>query len=413
MPVANEQDHYFEVNPDRPSTDLPVVVLKAKSDRRVRQGHRWVYSNEIDIERSVFKSMSPGQQATLVSAQGVELGSGYFNPHALLCGRLYSTAHNQPLDQTTIAQRLKLALQWRESCYREPCYRLVYGDGDALPGLVVDRYGDTLVMQITTTGMMQALDSVVAALVEVVAPKGILLRNESANEIERLDARVETVFGEVPDSVNIIENAFEFTIPVHNGQKTGWFYDHRDSRALMAKYAQGKTVLDVYSYIGGWGLQAMAGGAASVSCIDSSSFALQSAEQMAQHAGFNDNMTFIKGSAIDELKRLASGGKCFDIIVLDPPAFIKRRKDKRAGEKAYHHINQLAIKLLNPNGLLVSASCSLHLAREELTRVVQTAAARAGRSASIVHQGSLGADHPVTIAMPEMDYLKAVFARVE
>ena len=176
---------------------------------------------------------------------------------------------------------------------------------------------------------------------------------------------------------------------------------------------RGKRVLDVYSYLGGWGLQAMSQGAASVSCIDSSGAALELAEAAAKLAGVGGNMQFIKASAIDALKAMVKEGQCFDVIVLDPPAFIKRRKDQRSGEKAYHHINQLAVKLLAPSGLLVSASCSLHLPRQELTKIVQVAAARAEKQAFIIHQGGLGADHPVNVAMPEMDYLKAVFARID
>lgn len=393
-------------------TSLPQITLKAKSDRRIKQGHCWVYSNEIDIERSGFKTIEVGQQAVLLTAHGQPLGSGYFNPHALLCGRLYSPIANQILDQTFITKHLTMALAWRESCYRQPYYRLVYGDGDNLPGLVVDRYGDILIIQVNTAGMMRVLDDIVAALIEVVKPAGIMLRNEKANEIEQLDVRAEVLFGEVPETVSIIENGVPFIVPISSGQKTGWFYDHRDSRALLSRYVRDKKVLDVYSYLGGWGLQAMSKGAASVSCIDSSASALEWAEVSAQNAGLANNMHFIKSSAIDALKAMIHEGRTFDVIILDPPAFIKRRKDQRSGEKAYHHINQLAIKLLASSGLLVSASCSLHLPRQELTKMVQGAAMRAGRQASIIHQGGLGADHPVNVAMPEMDYLKAVFARV-
>ncbi len=395
------------------SAALPVVSLKAKSDRRVKQGHCWVYSNEVDIESSGFRTMTVGQQATLHTAHGQVLGSGFFNPHALQCGRLYSRQANQLFDKDFIVRQLSKALAWRESCYEQPYYRLVYGDGDHLPGLVVDRYGDTLVMQLNAAGTMAALDDIVQALIEVVKPKGILLRNEKANDIEQLQSHTEVMFGEVPDTANIIENGVEFIVPIASGQKTGWFYDHRDSRALLANYVRGKRVLDVYSYLGGWGLQAMSQGAASVSCIDSSGAALELAEAAAKLAGVGGNMQFIKASAIDALKAMVKEGQCFDVIVLDPPAFIKRRKDQRSGEKAYHHINQLAVKLLAPSGLLVSASCSLHLPRQELTKIVQVAAARAEKQAFIIHQGGLGADHPVNVAMPEMDYLKAVFARID
>ncbi|MBQ78422.1 MAG: RlmI/RlmK family 23S rRNA methyltransferase [Cellvibrionales bacterium] len=396
-----------------PEAALPVVVLKTKSDRRIKQGHCWVYSNEIDIERSQFKFFAAGQQATLVNPHGLVLGSGYFNPQALLCGRLYSRADQQPLDAAFIRRQVTTAYAWRQACYQQPYYRLVYGDGDNLPGLVIDRYGDVLVMQINTAGMMAVLEAIVSSLVDVLKPSGILLRNEKENTIEQLPAQTEVLYGEVPDFIDIIENGVAFHVPVMGGQKTGWFYDHRDSRALLAKYCQGKRVLDVYSYLGGWGLQAMASGAESVTCIDSSASALAQAEASATTAGCDTQMRFLKGAATDVLKSLIRKHLIFDVIVLDPPAFIKRRKDQRSGENAYHHINQLAIKLLAESGLLVSASCSLHLPRESLTKIVQSSAARVGRQAMIVHQGGLGADHPVNVAMPEMDYLKAVFARID
>ncbi len=393
--------------------DMPVIVLRSKSDRRIRQGHCWIYSNEIDIERSGFKSMAIGQVGTLVSASGVMLGSAYFNPHTLLCGRLFSRQADQALDYEFISNRLNRALIWRSSCYVKPFYRLVYGDGDSLPGLVVDRYGDILVVQVTTAGMMAVLDTAIKALVDVVAPKGILLRNEAANEPEKLPAHSEVLYGDVPEYVDIEENNTVFSVPVFSGQKTGWFFDHRESRALLAKYAKGKRVLDVYSYLGAWGLEALNAGAASLCCIDSSEPALKLAAAAAARGGFENQFTSVKSSAVDGLKALVKQGESFDVVILDPPAFIKRRKDQRSGEKAYHHINQLAAKLLGDQGLLVSASCSLHLPRQGLIKIVQTAAYKAGRTASIVYQGGLGADHPVNAAMPEMDYLKAVFARLD
>ena len=399
--------------PSHQTAALPVISLKPKSDRRIKHGHCWVYSNEIDIERSGFQSMAAGQVGTLLNANQEVLGSAYFNPHTLLCGRLFSRKAGQALDYPFIGKRLELALKWRESCYKEPFYRLVYGDGDALPGLVVDRYGDVLVMQVTTAGMMAVLDILVSALVDVVAPAGILLRNENDNEPEGLVSRTEVVHGEVPEYVDIIENETTFKVPVMGGQKTGWFYDHRESRSLLASYASDKRVLDVYSYLGAWGLQALRGGAASLCCVDSSGPALSLASESAAKAGFEKQFTALKSPAIDALKALQKRGEKFDVVVLDPPAFIKRRKDQRSGEKAYHHINQLALKLLDQQGLLVSASCSLHLQRDALTRIVQTAGYKAGRSTSIVYQGGLGADHPVNAAMPEMDYLKAVFARID
>ena len=392
---------------------LPPIYLNPRSERRIKRGHCWVYSNEVDIARSNFQDFYRGQMATLLSATGEVLGSGHFNPRALLCGRLYSRRGDSRLDDKLLLDRVAAALRWRSACYEAPFYRLIYGDGDQLPGLVVDRYGEVLVLQVTSAGMMALLDSVVSALVDVVAPAGILLRNDSDDTIEGLFAQTTVLYGDVPSEVSIEENGVRFDVPVISGQKTGWFYDHRESRALLARYARGKRVLDVYSYLGAWGLPALFAGAESLCCIDRSASALALAERAAREAGVAERFSVHKSPAIEALKSMIKAGRSFDVVVLDPPAFIKRRKDQRSGEKAYHHINQLAVKLLAEQGLLVSASCSLHLSRDSLSGIIQTAAHRAGRSATIVYQGGLSADHPVNAAMAEMDYLKAVFARIE
>lgn len=391
-------------------SELPVIVLKARSDRRIKGGHRWLYSNEIDQSRSQCKQLEMGQMVSVVNANHDPLGSAFFNGAALLCGRLYSRKTNVVFNNEIITQRISAALEWRSRCYSAPYYRLVYGDGDGLPGLVVDRYGDILVLQITNAGMMQLRESICGALVSLLSPAGILLRNDNENSIEQLPSVTEVLYGTVPDVVDMEENGVSFSVPVREGQKTGWFYDHRESRALLAKYSANQRVLDVYSYLGGWGRQALAAGAESLVCIDSSAAALDAILQ--QEKARPDCVEVIKANAIEALKTLVNQGAQFDVVVLDPPAFIKRRKDQRSGEKAYHHINQLAVKLLAENGLLVSASCSLHLSREALTKTVETAAHKVGKMAMIVHQGGLGADHPIHPMMPEMDYLQAVFARI-
>jgi len=393
-----------------PKAELPVVVLKARSDRRVKSGHRWLYSNEIDQNRSQCRDLEVGQMVSVVNSNHDPLGSAFFNSNALLCGRLYSKKTNVAFSSDILTQRISAALEWRSRCYSAPFYRLVYGDGDDLPGLVVDRYGDVLVLQITNAGLMQFRASICEVLQRVLAPTGILLRNDNENSIEQLPACTEVIYGSVPDIVNMEENGVHFAVPVMEGQKTGWFYDHRESRALLAKYSANKSVLDVYCYLGGWGRQALASGAQSLVCIDSSATALEAIVE--QEKNYSERVQVIKASAIEALKSLINSGQQFDVVVLDPPAFIKRRKDQRSGEKAYHHINQLAVKLLTENGLLVSASCSLHLSGEALTSIVETAAHKIGKTAMIVHQGGLGADHPMHPKIPEMDYLKAVFARV-
>ena len=289
---------------------------------------------------------------------------------------------------------------------------MVYGDGDALPGVVVDRFGEVLVLQLTTLGAMQNREALVNALVEAVQPQGILLRNDAANSSEGLEPVTETVYGKVPEVARIKENNLEFSAPLWQGQKTGWFYDHRESRAQLMRLVSGARVLDLYCYLGAWGLQALQAGAKSTTFVDRSALALEHLQATAKEQGVADKVTVHRGEVDAVIKALQAEGEHFDIVVLDPPAFIKRRKDQRAGEQAYHRINQQAAKLLAPGGLLVSASCSLHMEREQLRNVVRLAASKQQRQADIVYSGGLGMDHPVVAAIPEMNYLKTFFARV-
>lgn len=390
---------------------FPVIKLNANADRRLLLGHRWIYSNEINTVESPIKSFEPGEVVNVCNAKGRTLGSACINAHALLCGRLFSDVADTALE-SVIQPRLQAALHWREQSFDAPFYRLIYGDGDGLSGLIVDRFGDTLVLQVTTAGMYRVLNVIVDELSKLIQPSGILLRNDSDNESEALSAETRVLYGDVPDSVSLIENGLSFQVPLFNGQKTGWFYDHRTSRLQMQQWVKGCEVLDVYSYLGGWGLQALQGGADSVHCIDRSSQALDYVQKNAGLLGFDDRCLVTKSMASDALKKFAANGRLFDVVILDPPAFIKRRKDQRNGEKAYHQMNQLAMKVLRSGGLLISASCSLHLSRESLMKIVHLAAHKSGRQARIVFQGGLGADHPTLTAIPEMDYLKTVFARI-
>jgi len=397
-------------------TKLPQVKLRAGADRRVSRGHRWIYSNEVETVKidnvdSAFGAFEIGQCATVVNTSNHTLGTAYFNPHTLLCGRIYSRNANQLL-QPLIAPRIQRAFEWRDAHFAEPYYRLVYGDGDDLPGLVVDRYGDILVLEVTTSGMYQLLDEVVAALCDVLQPTGILLRNENESVVEQLAAQTRVLYGEVPEYCELLEHGVGFTVPLWSGQKTGWFYDHRDSRAYLKQFVRGKRVLDLYSYLGGWGMQALAGGASELVCVDRSAQAMQMLEQNLERSGYLASTRLITDGAINAIKTLAAEDQRFDVIVLDPPAFIKRRKDLKSGEKAYHQANQRAVRLLKPGGVLVSASCSMQLTMEMLKDVVKIAAYKAGRDASFIHCGGLGIDHPVAATIPEMDYLKTVFARV-
>lgn len=394
-------------------TDLPRLRLKAQEERRLREGHVWIYSNEVDIAATPLKAFEPGQQAVVEDSKGKALGIAIVNPNTLICARLVNRDVAHPLSASLFVHRLQIALSLRETWYPEPYYRLVYGDSDGLPGLVVDRFGDYLVVQISTAGIEREKAGLIDALVKVLKPQGILFKNDGKmRQVEGLDSYVEVVYGDVPDRVALRENGVAFEALVRDGQKTGWFYDHRESRARLKGLVAGKRVLDVFSYIGGWGVQAAAFGAAEVHCVDGSEKALDQVMRNAKLNGVESKVQTLQGDAFDALTALKQDGERFDVIVLDPPAFITRRKDHKAGLQAYRRANELAMRLLTRDGLLVSASCSMHLAREELVDVIRASSRHIDRQAQILHHGHQGADHPIHPAIPETEYLKAVFARV-
>ncbi|WP_127478265.1 class I SAM-dependent rRNA methyltransferase [Sulfurivermis fontis] len=392
--------------------ELAPLLLKKNEERRLRQGHLWVYSNEVNVERTPLTAFTPGQPVQIIASDGKALGTGYVNPHSLICARLVSRDPAQRLDRSLLVHRLNVALALRERLYAEPYYRLVYGEGDLLPGLVVDRFGDVLVAQITTAGMEVLKEDVVAALDKVVKPRAILLRNDSAARApEGLDSYVATALGEAPDRVAVVENGVRYEAPLLTGQKTGWFYDHRDNRARMQRYVRGGRVLDVFSYIGGWGIAAAVAGAAQVTCVDASGPALDQVRRNAELNGVADRVDAIEGDAFEALKALRADKARYDVVIVDPPAFIKRKKDAKEGIQAYRRINQAALQLLGKDGILVAASCSFHLQREVFLDLLHQSARHLDRQLQILEQGHQGPDHPLHPAIPETEYIKCFTAR--
>ena len=393
--------------------DLPLLVLKKGEERRLRAGHLWVYGNEVDADETPLHSFAPGQPVLVRAKAGTPLGTAYVNPHTLICARLVSGDPEEPFGRPLIVRRLQQALALRERLFRDPYYRLVYGEGDFLPGLIVDRYGGVLVVQLNTAGMERAEAEVIDALMEVVAPEVILLRNDSpARRIEGLDTHVRTASGVVPEEVALTEHGARFEVPLARGQKTGWYYDHRENRERMLRYAGGARVLDAFSYLGAWGIEAAVAGAERVVCIESSPIA---AASIARHAGINQvdaRVEVVQADVFDTLKSFDRSGARFDLVVLDPPAFIKRRKDLEEGSLAYRRLNLLAMTLLTAGGTLVSSSCSSHLAPEQFLDALRRAARRLDRDLQVVAQGHQSPDHPVHPAIPETNYLKTLFCRV-
>lgn len=392
---------------------LKTLLLNQGAERRLRAGHIWIYSNEVDNKRSPLKQFEPGEQVLVEASNGKSLGVAYVNPNTLICGRIISRSTKYRLDRSLLVHRLNIALSLREACFDKPCYRLVYGDSDGLPGLVIDRFYDVFVVQISTAGMETVVEDIVSALNKVFTPAAIVLRCDGKmRATEGMESYIEVVQGSVDELCPLEENGVSLLAPVLTGQKTGWFYDHRNNRAAMQRHCDGKRVLDLFSYVGGWGVQALAAGASEVTCVDASETALEVALENARVNAAEDRFIGLQGDAFDTCKALIQEKEKFDVVVVDPPAFIQRRKDIKNGERAYARINNLAMRLLDKGGILVSASCSMHLQRERLVDIIRSNARELDRSAQIFDQGHQGADHPVHPAIPETDYLKSFCVRV-
>lgn len=392
--------------------NLPRLRIKKREQQRLRDGHLWVYSNEVDTDATPLRGVHASTSSHLVHLEdyrGNFLATASFNAQALICARILDEKPRDQLDVAFFVERIGHALGLRQLTFSAPYYRLVYGEGDFLAGLVIDRFDQRFVVQISTRAMESAKTQLSTALQQLFgADIQILFKNDGkGRQIESLEEYVETV-GAAFDSLPIIENGVQFSAPI-DGQKTGWFYDHRAGRAWLNSIAKGRSVLDVFSYIGGWGVQAAAHGATAVTCVDASA---KAGEAVLANAALNQLTTveFIEADAFAYLKQPVS--QTFDVVVIDPPALIQKRRDFEQGRQAYFTLNEAAIMRVNEGGILVSASCSLHLNRDELVRIVQQVARRKGKQVQLIHEAHPAADHPQLLAMVETAYLKCLMFRV-
>ena len=393
------------------AADWPSLRLKRGEDRRLRAGHLWVFSNEVDTDSTPLTAIQTGAMVRVLSDRDQFLGFAYVNPHALICARILSRSPVHAPDRSLLVHRLKLALALRERLYSAPFYRWVFGESDGLPGLVLDRYGDIIVGQIATAGMEALRSEVEAAVTSVLSIRALVWKNDSGSrELEQLPRQVLTPIGRAPDELQVLESGLNFTVPLVGAQKTGWFYDQRSNREQWrAMMTPGARVLDVCSYAGAWAIGALSRGAASALCVDASEAALAVAARNATANGVT--VATRRGDAFEVLDELVRAGERFDAIVLDPPAFIKRKKDIPRGQAAYRKLNQIAMRLLERDALLVSCSCSYHLGADELINLIQSAARHSSRFVQILYSGGQAADHPIHPAIPETRYLKAFFCR--
>ena len=407
---------------------MKILALKKDEDRRIRAGHLWVFSNEIDIAKTSLKSFTPGEFANLQNSRGQSLGTVYVNPASLIAARLVSSHENNPLDAALLRKRLEKALYLRQTLFEKPYYRLVHAESDLLPGLVIDRYNTTFVAQITTAGIEGLKETLCEVMNELFPGLTLIFRNDTQSRaMENLTQENDPLTqpnllqGSLPASLNLEENGLLYTVPSQTGQKTGWFYDQRNNRKMAMQFAQGLAknnnnlkVLDAFCYAGGFGVAAAAGGAKEVTFLDSSENALQLAAHNLQQNKFEHAPVFncIQNDALNALENIREEGSKFNLVCLDPPAFIKRKKDEEAGLAAYYRANELGLALVEEGGFFITSSCSQHLDREALRRILVKIAARRKLGIQIIAQGRQGEDHPVHPAMPETEYLKTFFVRL-
>jgi 23S rRNA (cytosine1962-C5)-methyltransferase len=392
------------------SETLPTVHLKAKAHTRLSRGHLWVFSNEIDRMEG---EAAPGAEVRVVDSGGKPRGTGTYNPHTLIAVRLHSR-HGERLDGELVGRRMREAVERRRRLYPErQCWRAVFSEGDGLPGLIVDRLGDVAVLQILTAGMEQRRGLIVAAIEEVLQPAAIFERSDSPQrQLEGLVPRVGPVLGEAPPTLPVEDPpGISVEVPLGGGQKTGLFLDHHDNRLLLRGRVEGARVLDAFSYIGQWACCAAKWGAASVLAVESSAEALTHARANARLNGVEERCQFLEGDVFAELRGLERGRTPFDVIILDPPAFAKSRRQLRDALRGYKEINLRAMRCLAPGGWLFTASCSHHVSEEDFREMLVQAARNAGREFVLEAPLRQAKDHPVLLGHPETLYLKGALLR--
>lgn len=394
-------------------TDLPLIRLQPGRDKRVAAGHPWIFSNEIAMTPEL-REVPLGAPVRVEAANGRALGVGGFNRHALIAVRMLDRSPDAAIDTAFLRRRLASALALRDTLFDRPFYRLAHAEADGLPGLIVDRYGDVLVMQ-SNTALMDRLEGPLCdALEELLKPRAIVLRNDSAvRGLEGLAEEVRVARGAVDGPIAVEENGARFEADPLGGQKTGWFFDQRDNRAFVARLARGRRLLDVYTHTGGFGVQAALAGAEAVTLVDRSAPSLELAAKAAAANGVADRVSTARGEAFAELERRGATGERWPVVVVDPPAFVKSKKDLAAGARGYAKLARLAARVTERGGFLCAFSCSHHVDPALFAEQVARGLIDAGRTGRILRQSGAGPDHPVHPLLPESAYLKGIVLQLD
>ncbi|GMA50604.1 SAM-dependent methyltransferase [Alicyclobacillus contaminans] len=390
------------------------LYLKKSRKKRLEHGHPWVYQSEVE---GVEGTLTPGCTVEIVNHQGVFLARGYANPQSQIIARVLTYSPSEAVDENLFFTRIRAAWEYRQQFLQDTgACRAIYGEADFLPGLIVDKYNDILVVQILSYGMEVRKDWILQALKDVLQPRGIYLRNDvPVRRLEGLSLEADVWFGDVPDEVEILENGLRIVVNVREGQKTGYFFDQRDNRAAIAPLMrcganqQGARVLECFCHTGGFTVHALHYGAAHVTAVDISEPAIDVARRNAALNGFN-NVEFVVANAFDYLREAERNGQRYDVVILDPPAFAKSRRALEGAIRGYKEINLRGMKLLRDGGFLVTASCSYHMLPDLFQETLLDAALDAHKILRLVHWSGAGKDHPEIAGVPEGHYLKfAIF----
>jgi 23S rRNA (cytosine1962-C5)-methyltransferase len=390
---------------------LITLHLKPNRQKRIKDGHLWAFAGEIAEN---LKGLEPGDKIALCSSNGRLLGHGYVNPNSLIAVRLI-TRGGVKWDDDLLRTRIKSAVRYRELvCPGWDAMRLIYSESDGVPGLIVDKYMDHLILQSLTAGIEKQLDTLVGLLTEIVKPESIILKGDNPfRKLEGLSTEDRQLLGTTPDHIEFHEGKAVFSARPVSGQKTGFFLDQRMNRQMLKEFVSGTRVLDLYSYSGSWGISSILFGAKNAVMVDSSASALARGAEDAKANSVTDKCSFVKSDVSDFLKKLEEKKDLFDVVILDPPALVKSRASLNDGSLLYGRIHDKALRIVKPGGILISCSCSHLLTQEKHLAIIGKAAARSGRNIRLIKKGGHSPDHPILPGHPETEYLKCWFLQCD
>jgi 23S rRNA (cytosine1962-C5)-methyltransferase len=387
---------------------LPRIRFNPGAHKRLKVGHPWVYSNEVIMDAAA-KALPAGSLVTLEDAGGTPLATAQFNFKPLISARVLELSPDFAIDAKWFESKLSLALALREKITPGPFYRWVHAEGDNLPGLIIDRFGDVVVLQPNTAGMDRALPDITSAIQNLISPRAIIMRGDSSfRTLEGLDESTRVLAGTAVGPLDVREGGHAFFADPLGGQKTGWFFDQRDNRAFVAGFAKGARVLDLYTHTGGFAISCAAAGATRTLGVDGSALALELATKAAVANKVAATCSFQRADVFDFLAAAMQRKDKFDVVVADPPAFVKSRKDLKSGLQGYRKLARMCAGVTAPGGIFFMASCSHNAPVLEFTEAVVRGISDAGRSGRILKTSGASADHPAHLQLPESSYLKAL-----